>query len=44
MAIELDVDIVEMDVRLTKDGQMVIFHDACLDRVTTGYGRNTYTT
>ena len=39
MAIELDVDIVEMDVRLTKDGQMVIFHDACLDRVTTGYGR-----
>lgn len=39
MAIELGVDIVEMDVRVTKDGQMVIFHDACLDRVTTGYGR-----
>lgn len=39
MAIELGVDIVEMDVRVTRDGQMVIFHDACLDRVTTGYGR-----
>lgn len=39
MAIALGVDIVEMDVRVTKDGQMVIFHDACLDRVTTGYGR-----
>lgn len=39
MAIELGVDIVEMDVRLTSDGHMVIFHDACLDRVTTGYGR-----
>lgn len=39
MAIELGVDIVEMDVRVTKDGQMVVFHDACLDRVTTGYGR-----
>lgn len=38
MAIALGVDIVEMDVRVTKDGQMVIFHDACLDRVTTGYG------
>lgn len=39
MAISLGVDIVEMDVRLTKDKRMVIFHDACLDRVTTGYGK-----
>lgn len=39
MAIALGVDIVEMDVRLTRDNQMVIFHDACLDRVTTGYGK-----
>lgn len=39
MAIELGVDILEMDVRLTQDGKMVIFHDACLDRVTTGYGK-----
>ena len=43
MAIALNVDIVEMDVRLTRDDQMVVFHDACLDRVTTSVGvlRNT---
>lgn len=39
MAIEIGADIVEMDVRLTKDDEMVVFHDACLDRVTTGCGR-----
>lgn len=38
-AIEMGADIVEMDVRLTKDNEMVIFHDACLDRVTNGYGK-----
>lgn len=38
-AISLGVDIVEMDVRLTNDDVMVVFHDACLDRVTTGNGR-----
>lgn len=38
-AIELGADIIEMDIRLTKDDQMVVFHDACLDRMTTGYGR-----
>ncbi|WP_165044841.1 glycerophosphodiester phosphodiesterase family protein [Dysgonomonas sp. ZJ709] len=38
-AIEIGADIVEMDVRLTKDNEMVIFHDACLDRVTNGYGK-----
>lgn len=39
MAIDAKADIIEMDVRLTKDGEMVVFHDACLDRMTTGYGR-----
>lgn len=39
MAIELGADIIEMDVRVTKDNVMVVFHDACLDRVTTGNGR-----
>lgn len=38
-AIEIGADIVEMDVRLTRDNEMVIFHDACLDRVTNGYGK-----
>lgn len=39
MAMDIGADIVEMDVRLTKDDEMVVFHDACLDRVTTGYGK-----
>lgn len=39
MAMELGADIIEMDVRLTLDDEMVVFHDACLDRITTGYGR-----
>lgn len=43
-AIEAGADIVEMDVRLTKDNVMVVFHDACLDRMTNAYGRlNQYT-
>lgn len=39
MAMDIGADIIEMDVRLTKDDVMVVFHDACLDRVTTGNGR-----
>jgi glycerophosphoryl diester phosphodiesterase len=31
-------DMLEMDVRLTKDGQVVVFHDATLDRTTNGTG------
>lgn len=36
---DLGADIIEMDVRVTEDNVMVVFHDACLDRITTGYGR-----
>lgn len=32
-------DMVELDTRLTKDDTLVAFHDACLDRVTTGSGK-----
>lgn len=39
MAMDLGADIIEMDVRVTEDNVMVVFHDACLDRITTGYGR-----
>lgn len=39
MAIAIGADIVEMDIRVTKDNIMVVFHDACLDRMTTGNGR-----
>lgn len=37
-AIELRCDFVEMDVRITKDGALVILHDSTLDRTTNGSG------
>ena len=37
-AIRLGVDIIEVDVRRTKDGKFVIIHDRTLDRTTTGKG------
>ncbi|MEX6633798.1 glycerophosphodiester phosphodiesterase family protein [Hyphococcus lacteus] len=37
-AIELGVDIVELDVRLSKDGVPVLMHDATMDRTTSGTG------
>ena len=37
-AIALGVDLVELDVRLSADGQVVVIHDATLDRTTTGSG------
>lgn len=37
-AIHLGVDIVELDVRLTKDKVLVLMHDETVDRTTTGMG------
>ena len=37
-AIELGADVIEADVRLTKDGVALILHDAALDRTTSGSG------
>lgn len=37
--IDLGVDIVEIDVRLTKDGHLVAMHDMTVDRTTTGTGK-----
>ena len=37
-AIALGVDIVEIDVRRTRDGEFVLIHDETLDRTTTGSG------
>jgi glycerophosphoryl diester phosphodiesterase len=37
-AIRMGVDIVELDVQCTKDGQFILMHDATLDRTTTGKG------
>lgn len=36
---DLGVDVIEMDVRSTADGTLVVFHDATLDRTTDGTGR-----
>ncbi|SFE00184.1 glycerophosphoryl diester phosphodiesterase [Chitinophaga sp. CF118] len=38
-AIDMGVDIVEIDVQKTADGQLVIMHDDKIDRTTTGKGR-----
>lgn len=36
---ELDVDGFEIDIRLTKDEEIIVFHDEFLDRTTDGAGR-----
>jgi len=33
-AIDLQVDFIEIDVQVTRDGQLVLFHDKLLDRLT----------
>ncbi len=38
-AIEIGVDAVEVDVRGTKDGELILMHDATVDRTTNGKGR-----
>ncbi len=38
-ALELGVELVELDVQLTRDGQVVVIHDSTLDRTTSGRGR-----
>jgi len=37
-AIAQGVDMIELDVRLTRDGELVVIHDATLDRTTSGMG------
>ena len=37
-ALELGVNAVELDVRMTKDGEIVVIHDAKVDRTTNGKG------
>jgi glycerophosphoryl diester phosphodiesterase len=38
-AIRLGVDFIEIDVRATRDGRLVISHDSTVDRMTNGQGR-----
>lgn len=37
--IDMGLDIVEIDLRKTKDGHLIIMHDKTLDRTTTGKGK-----
>ena len=37
-AINMGVDIIELDIKMTKDGHLVLMHDKKLDRTTTGKG------
>ena len=38
MASELKADGIELDVKLSKDGKMVVIHDQSVDRTTNGHG------
>ncbi len=38
-AVELGADMVELDVQLSRDGEVIVFHDATLERCTNGRGR-----
>lgn len=38
-AVELGVDQIETDIRVTKDGELVLMHDATVDRTTNGTGK-----
>ncbi len=38
MAVEMGVDGVELDVHLSKDGELVVIHDDTVDRTTDGHG------
>jgi glycerophosphoryl diester phosphodiesterase len=40
-AIDLGVDMIELDVHLSKDGQIVVIHDDTLNRTTNGKGKVT---
>ncbi|MDD3108929.1 MAG: glycerophosphodiester phosphodiesterase family protein, partial [Alistipes sp.] len=37
-AIQMGVDVVELDVRRTADSQLILMHDATIDRTTNGSG------
>ncbi|AUD05003.1 glycerophosphodiester phosphodiesterase [Spirosoma pollinicola] len=38
LVLQMQVDYIEIDIRTTKDGQLVILHDATLNRTTNGAG------
>jgi glycerophosphoryl diester phosphodiesterase len=38
-AVDIGVDVLEIDVRISKDGEFVVIHDSTVDRTTDGTGR-----
>lgn len=38
-AVEMDSDYIELDVQMSKDGELVVIHDITVDRTTDGSGR-----
>lgn len=38
-SIDVGVDVVELDLQLTRDSVLIVMHDAALDRTTTGKGK-----
>lgn len=38
-AIKIGVDVIEADVKTTKDGYLILMHDSSIDRTTTGKGK-----
>lgn len=39
LAVEMEADYIELDLQLSKDGEIVVIHDLKLDRTTNGKGR-----
>lgn len=39
LAIEKKIDMIELDVRVSKDGELLLMHDATIDRTTNGSGK-----
>ena len=43
-ACEYGADMIELDIRMTKDGRLIVFHDSTIDRLTDGSGLVQYFT
>ena len=39
LAFDLEADAIELDAKLSADGEVVVIHDATVDRTTNGHGR-----
>lgn len=39
LAVEMGADFIELDIQMSKDGQLIVIHDSTVDRTTDGQGR-----